>query len=145
MMARETGSGVGRGYGPGSVKGQFKTGMPSKNPNGRPRKPKREPDASFKEAAHRELSTLVDVFENGVRKSVPLPEAMLRALTAGSHKHTPRNQAAIIRLLIELAPTSLQERSPLPSPKAIKDFVQKLADEHRRDQEAERLFGDAGR
>lgn len=128
------GEGVGRGYGPGSARTQFKSGMPSGNPNGRPRKPKPESNASLAEAAHGELNALIEITENGVKKIVPQPEAMMRTLTARFPKAGVKDQIAIIRFFLELVPTALQERDPMPSPDAIREFIEKLAEESRKHQ-----------
>lgn len=136
------GAGVGRGNGPGSAKGQFKSGRPSANPHGRPRKPKPEPNGSLRDAAQRELGALVDIFENGVRKTVPQPEAMMRTLTARFSKAPVKDQIQIIRFFLSVVPSALEQRSPLPPQDSIAAFIEKLADEARREQESDQRFRD---
>ncbi len=96
--------GVGRGNGPGSARTQFKPGMPSGNPSGRPRKAKAAPSASLKEAALKSLAEVIQTTENGIARKRPQSEAMIMLLLAQYPSAKPREKIAILRYIGELAP-----------------------------------------
>lgn len=123
------GGGVGRGNGLGSATTQFKSGMPSANPHGRPRKAKTVPSASLKEAALKHLAEEIRTTENGVARKRPQSEAMIMLLLAHFPSAKPREKIAILRYVGELAPEAeLMRNRDLPKD-AIKDLVEKLAQE----------------
>ena len=134
-MARNQwpGDGVGRGNGSGSAQTQFKPGMPSANPNGRPRKPKRAPNRSLKEAVLKGLGEQISTIENGVARKRSQTEAMIMMLLARFPSAKPREQIAILKYLGSLAPEAeLESNKDLPA-NAIHDFVAGLAREADRD------------
>ncbi len=123
------GDGVGRGNGPGSARTQFKSGMPSANPSGRPRRPKMVPSASLKEAVLRSLAEEIRTTENGVARKRPQSEAMIMLLLAHYPSARPREKIAILRYVGELAPQAeLIRNGELPR-ETVKDVVERLAQE----------------
>jgi hypothetical protein len=131
MMAgkRMRGGGVGRGNGAGSAKTQFKAGMPSGNRLGRPPKAKAAASASLKEAALKSLAQLIHTTENGITRKRPQSEAMIMLLLAQYPSAKPRDKIAILRYIGELAPQAeLMRNGDLPK-NAIKDLVERLAQE----------------
>ena len=130
--------GVGRGNGVGSARTQFRSGMPSANPAGRPRKPKVAPNASFKEAALSQLAAVITTTEDGVARKRSRGEAMIMLLMADFQAAGPREKIAMLRYLGKLAPeVELMRNRDLPKD-AINEFVSELA------QEATRLGLDWG-
>lgn len=123
------GNGVGRGNGRGSKATQFKDGMPSANPFGRPCRPKRHPNASLQDAVAEGLTAIISTRENGVVRKRPRAEAMILALLSRFPSATARDQIMILRYLGEIAPTALQERERDLAPDAVEEFVAKLAKE----------------
>jgi hypothetical protein len=131
MMAGKQmrGGGVGRGNGAGSAKTQFKAGMPSGNRLGRPRKAKAAASASLKEAALKSLAQLIHTTENGITRKRPQSEAMIMLLLTKYPTAKPREMIAILRYVSELAPeTELVRNGDLPK-NAIKNLVERLAQE----------------
>lgn len=141
-MARAN-SGVGRGNGPGSRRTWFKAGMPSANAAGRPRKPKREPDASLRDAALKALLEDIFVNVNGVRRKEPRVTAMIKSLLADFGKAELREKLAILKYLGTLVPetnaSSAHDRRL--NREGLSKLVERLAEEHERSQELEREFG----
>lgn len=131
-MARSQwpGDGVGRGNGAGSAQTQFKTGMPSANPHGRPRKPKLEPNRSFKEAMLRSLAENVSTTENGVARKRTQTEAMIMLLIAQYRCAKPREMLAILKYVGSIAPEVELASAPRElTPNAVEDLVAALARE----------------
>ena len=130
-MARQAwpGDGVGRGNGAGSAQTQFREGMPSANPAGRPRKPKLPPNASLKEAALAALSATIATTENGVARKRPQGEAMIKLMIANFPQAKPREQIAILKYLGGLAPEAeLMRNRDIPMDAVVK-LVEALAKE----------------
>ena len=124
------GDGIGRGNGTGSRRTQFKPGMPSGNPNGRPRKPKLAPDASLKDAALRVLLEPVVTTEGGVRRKLPRADAMLKLLVASFPDCDAREKLAILKYLGVLVPEAQLAGAPRRiTANAVQDFVAALARE----------------
>lgn len=124
-----SGDGVGRGNGAGSAKTQFREGMPSANPAGRPRKAKVQPNASLKEAALAALSETIPTTENGVARKRLQGEAMIRLLIANFPQAKPHEKIAILRFLTDLAPEAeLMRNRDLPADAIVK-LVEVLAKE----------------
>jgi hypothetical protein len=121
--------GVGRGNGEGSKRTQFQDGMPSRNPNGRPRKPKREPNASIKDAVSRELRQLITVRENGVEEQRSQTDAMVMLMFAQFSKATIREKIAILRYAADIAPETLNDRKHEAPADALIALVERLAQE----------------
>ncbi len=144
-MPRRTwpGDGVGRGNGAGSRRTQFKSGMPSANPNGRPCKPKLGPDASLKDAALRVLLEQVVTTENGVRRKQSRVTAMIKLLLADFPVGNTREKLAILKYFGMLVPEAELTRNQdnQISPTAIDDLVKTLAAEGLHDEELAREFG----
>ena len=130
-MARSPwpGDGVGRGNGPGSARTQFKSGMPTANPNGRPKRAKQAPNRSLKEAALRSLAGQVLTKENGVARKRTQPEAMMMLLLAEYPSAKLREKVMILKYLGSLAPEIELERNRDLPPTAIEDLVAALARE----------------
>ena len=130
-MAREQwpGDGVGRGNGAGSARTQFRSGAPSANPAGRPRKAKVPPNASLKEAVLTALAATISTTENGVARKRSQSEAMIMLLIAQFPSAKPREQIAMLKYLGDLAPeVELMRNRDLPM-EAINDFITRLAQE----------------
>ena len=130
-MPRQTwaGDGVGKGNGAGSAKTQFREGMPSANPAGRPRKAKVLPNASLKEAALAALSATISTTENGVPRKRLQGEAMIKLMIANFPQAKPREQIAILKYLGDLAPEAeLMRNRDLPADAVLK-LVEALAKE----------------
>lgn len=125
----QPGKGVGRGHGSGSKSSQFKTGMPSANPSGRPRRAKRLPTSSLKDAVAAELASMISTRENGVTSKRTQAEAMILLLFARFPSATVREQITILRYVGGIAPTALQESNHDFSPDAVRQFVEGLARE----------------
>ncbi len=144
-MARRawTDDGVGKGNGAGSRQTQFKSGMPSGNPHGRPRKPKLEPDASLKDAALRVLLEQVVTTENGVKRKQSRVTAMIKLLLADFPLADTREKLAILKYVGTLVPEAVltRNRDNQISPTAIPDLVKMLAAENLLNEERAREFG----
>lgn len=141
-MARRN-SGVGRGNGPGSQRTWFKTGMPSANAVGRPKKPKIEPDASLRDAALKALLEEIFVNVNGVRRKEPRATAMIKSLLADFGDAELREKLAILKYLGSLVPETNASRASDPrlNREGMQKLVERLAEEHKRSEELEREFG----
>lgn len=123
------GDGVGRGNGPGSARTQYKPGMPSGNPFGRPSKPKTVPSASLKEAVLKHLAEEIRTTEDGVARKRPQSEAMIMLLLAHYPSAKAREKIAILRYFGELAPEAeLMDNRDIPKD-AVNDVVERLAQE----------------
>lgn len=129
-MARSpwTGDGVGRGNGLGSARTQFRSGMPSANPHGRPRKPKLAPNRSLKEAVLKGLGEQVSTTENGVARKRTQTEAMIMLLLAQYPSAKPREQLAILKYFGSVAPEVELVSAPRElAANAVEDLVAALA------------------
>jgi len=135
--------GVGRGNGAGSQRTQFKAGMPSGNPHGRPRKPKLGPDASLKDAALRVLLEQVVTTENGVKRKQSRVMAMIKLLLADFPVGNTREKLAILKYVGTLVPEAVLARSRDNeiSPTAIEDLVKTLAEEGILNEKLAREYG----
>jgi hypothetical protein len=104
--------------------------MPSGNPHGRPRKPKRAPNRSLKEAVLNGLAEQISTTENGVARKRTQTEAMIMLLFAQFPSAKPREKIAILKYLGSLAPEAeLVNRPREISADAIHDLVAMLARE----------------
>jgi hypothetical protein len=140
MPRKREATGVGRGNGLGSRKTQFKGGMPSGNPNGRPRKPKPAPSTSFADAARKLLSEEMDV-QTGIRRTKRMPrfDAAIRVLMSEFGDASFKDKLAFIKMFSSVG--MVAETVPFePSEDTIMAIVEELAEEARRDQETQARF-----
>lgn len=135
--------GVGKGNGAGSRQTQFKSGMPSGNPHGRPRRPKLEPDASLKDATLRVLLEQVVTTENGVKRKQSRVTAMIKLLLADFPLGNTREKLAILKYVGTLVPEAAltRNRDNQISPTVIEDLVKRLAAEGILNEELAREYG----
>lgn len=135
-MARKSRStGVGRGNGAGSARTQFKDGMPSGNPLGRPRKPKQAPPRSLNEAIDAALRRVITATENNREKKMTQLQAMIELLVADYPKASYPSKLKLLQHLASLGENGYEQKPELPSNEVIHEFVARLAEEAERDQE----------
>lgn len=105
---------------------QFKKGEPSRNPRGRPRKPK-TPDAIIEEASR----ALVTIKRNGMEIKVTLFEAMIVKLYADAFQGDRKAQAALLSLRLKYARV---EKKAFDEDGVVYEFVTRV---HGEDKEKE--------
>ena len=132
MPRKSRSTGVGRGNGPGSEKGQFKDGMPSRNPLGRPKKEKPTPPASLQDALARKLGATVRVMMDGKTIEMLQYEAMVEALMIdfGLRSTSPAMRLRILKECISIVPTIASQATLRPDPEALEEVVKMLAEQH---------------
>lgn len=131
-MARSPwpGDGVGRGNGIGSARTQFKSGMPSANPYGRPKRAKQAPNRSLKEAVLKGMGEHISTIEDGVARKRSRTEAMIMLLFAQYRSAKPREQIANLKYLGSIAPEVELDSAPRKiTASAVHDLVAALARE----------------
>lgn len=126
MPRKSRATGVGRGHGPGSAATQFKDGMPSRNPLGRPKKVKLPPARSLEEAIDRVLRRTVQMDDGSTKKTVSHLEAMIEVLLNSFPRATPSEKIRILQYCQELAPDVKLDRPPEICRESIQEFVRQL-------------------
>lgn len=134
MAGGKTGrnTGVGRGNGSGSKATQFRDGMPSANPHGRPRKPKPAPSGSLVEAMAKRLRETVRTREDGVSRKRSRADAMALDLLSRFGGGSISEKLAIMRYIHQIRPGPDDSPPAELSATAIEDFVAELAAEARK-------------
>ena len=130
MSRRPTPSGVGRGNGTGSLRTQFKSGMPSGNPAGRPRRPKVVSDPTdFGAALARVMASSVDVNVDGRRRKMPRVDVVARNYLETMMRGSPQAQTAALKFIFGAGGAAAELRNGDIPASAIADFVEGIAAE----------------
>lgn len=140
-MSRKQASGVGRGHGAGSRRTQFQEGMPSRNPKGRPRKPKEVPSKSLMQALGRQLTQMVDTYDGGKRKRMAGFDAIASVMMHRLATASLRDQLSFARVIAQQPEAFAPDHQP--SPETIADFVRELASCHEADEFKDPRFEEA--
>jgi hypothetical protein len=131
-------TGVGRGNGPGSRGTQFQPDAPSRNPSGRPRKPKQAISLDLKALLRNELTTLVPVTENGTTRWMPQLQAIVKLTISDFPNASARERATFLKFLMsDVLPTQEELRDRSIPPQALAEFLDGLAKAHK-DSEAQK-------
>lgn len=138
-MPRKHILGVGRGNGAGSRTTQFRAEMPSRNPKGRPRKPKAKPSATIAEAMQKALSELVPVqLGNGRSARMPLRDAMIKKMLREFGGASIKDKMALIKMISALG-LVVEEKSYEPSVSTVNVILAEIDAALNEEEEKERL------
>lgn len=129
MARRSRATGVGRGNGAGSARTQFRNGMPSANPNGRPRKEKELPARSIADAIEKILWRDMDVTDRSGTRKIPQFQAMLEYAVADFPRCSPAARLRLLQFCIDAAPEVLHAPPPAPDADRLRTFLETLAKE----------------